>query len=86
MNYARQYLGRLGDLCGDVEMSLFKVLRSSNHGQPMQAGKYYIELQQMDNGNQGVFINGTHVLKCDVAMAIDALDTLEQTVNPYSND
>lgn len=80
-NEISSHLRRLGDLCGDVELSLYKLIRKYGHGTPLQAGPYTIDVHPTDNGVNGVFIDGVHVLAGDVSKAIDAEDVLAKLIN-----
>ena len=76
-----QYLRRLGELSGDVESKLYKYMRKYGQGTRIQVGRYLLEVRQTEHGANAVYLNGTHVLRANVADAIDALEALMNLIN-----
>ena len=76
-----QYLRRLGELSGDVESKLYKYMRKYGQGTRIQVGRYLLEVRQTEHGANAVYLNGTHVLRANVADAIDALEALKNLIN-----
>ena len=76
-----QYLRILGDLSGDVETKLYKYMRKYGQGTRIQVGRYLLEVRQTERGANAVYLNGTHVLRANVADAIDALGELKGLIN-----
>ena len=76
-----QYLRILGDLSGDVETKLYKYMRKYGQGTRIQVGRYLLEVRQTERGANAVDLNGTHVLRANVADAIDALGELKGLIN-----
>ena len=76
---ARQFLGELGTMKGDVEVAIFKRLRDRGVTSTECNGTL-IEVKSSAETNQvrAVFIDGTPAMRCHVERLVDVLEDLER--------
>lgn len=82
--FANMYLGQLGQLIGDVEIAMYKIMHAANVNCvsiEKDDVKYDIKIGPSIETNQvrAVFIDGIPVLKTNVHNALAALEALEET-------
>lgn len=71
----------LVDFSSKIETKLYKYMRKYGQGTRIQVGRYLLEVRQTEHGANAVYLNGTHVLRANVADAIDALEALKNLIN-----
>ena len=81
---ANKYFGELGTLIGNVEVSIYKILKNQDLKRTAVTGArgdvYNIKLGPSKETHQGmaVFVNGTPAMRCNVHELLDALEGLEK--------
>ena len=84
-NFANKLFETLGNLLGDVELSMFKVMHNLGVREIIVWNKdqsYVVKTGPSPETNQvrAVFVNGTPVLQSNVHDALNALEALENYI------
>ena len=74
---SKQYMSRLGELLGDVEVALYKHIRARGaKGTFLAVGDSKLDVRS-GNHQREVYLNGKHVLQYPVETLINVLSTIE---------
>ena len=74
---AKQFLGDLGTMKGDVEVAIFKQLRARGVNKANFGGTI-IEVGTNTHGARTVFVNNVSAAECSLESLVDILDRMEQ--------
>ncbi len=75
--FAHNMLSTIGQLLGDAESRIYKVLSKLNHGRPMSTSYGMISIRTNENGFRQVYVDDTPLARCGVERAVDILEELE---------
>lgn len=87
VKFAHLDLGRLGELIGDVEVHLYKVMKERGLKDTMvknaKGAEVHLRIGPSPDTNQGlaVFVDEVPAAKCNVHVLVDALESLENDGN-----
>jgi hypothetical protein len=77
--FARTYRGRLGDLMGDVETSLYKVMIKVHNRRSMDTPKGVVSIQKTDTGASRIYLDEQPIMQHGIDAAMDVLEFLEES-------
>lgn len=77
--FARTYRGRLGDLMGDVETSLYKVMIKVHNRHSMDTPKGVVSIQKTDTGASRIYLDEQPIMQHGIDAAMDVLEFLEES-------
>jgi hypothetical protein len=78
-NFARTCRGRLGDLFGDVETGIYKVMVKQHNKLTMETPKGEVSIRKSDTGARRIYLGEEPIAQCGIDVAIDVLEYLEET-------
>ena len=78
ITFARTYLGQIGEIQGDAEVKMYKLLKTHFGGREVRTENGVVSMGTSESGVRQVLIDGTPVLRCAVEFTIDTLDKLER--------
>ena len=74
--FARTYRGRLGDLTGDVETTIYKVM-VQQHNRLSIDTKYGVVSIRRQGGTRRIFLDESPIMQRGIEIAMDVLEFLE---------
>jgi hypothetical protein len=77
ITFARTYLGQIGQIQGDAEVKIYKLLKSVFSGRNVETDNGIVSMGVSETGVRQVLINGKPALQHPVELIVDTLDKLE---------
>ena len=77
--FARTYRGRLGDLMGDVETSIYKVLIKDLNRRSVETPKGIVSIRKTDTGATRIYLDEQPIAQHGIDVAVDILEFLEES-------
>ena len=76
-NYANIYRGRIGDLQGDIETAIYKVMSKGLYRLTVETTMGIVSIRKTDSGVRRVFLDDKPIVERGIDVAVDVLDILE---------
>ena len=76
-NYANIYRGRIGDLQGDIETTIYKVMSKGLYRLTVETTMGIVSIRKTDSGVRRVFLDDKPIVERGIDVAVDVLDILE---------
>lgn len=76
--FARTYRGRLGDLAGDVETTIYKVMVKQHNKHVMETKYGEVSIRKTDAGTRRIYLDDEPIAKRGIDVAVDVLEFLEE--------
>ena len=77
--FARTYRGRLGDLMGDVETSIYKVMIKEHNRRSMETPKGVVSIRKTETGATRIYLGEQPIVQHGIDVAVDILEFLEES-------
>lgn len=76
-NYANIYRGRIGDLQGDIETTIYKVMSKGLNRLNVETTMGIVSIRKTDSGVRRIFLDDKPIVERGIDVAVDVLDILE---------
>ena len=76
-NYANIYRGRIGDLQGDIETTIYKVMVKCINKLTVETTMGIVSIRKTDSGVRRIFLDDKPIVERGIDVAVDVLDILE---------
>ena len=86
ITFARTYFGRIGEIQGDAEVKMYKLLKSHFNGKEVPTENGVVSMGMSETGMREVLVDGVPVLRLSVEFTVDTLDKLEKLAQDRCDD